>query len=83
VPEGIVTSFTLATGAPDDDVAAEIGALAALPVVANDSAAGVFSGAFAPLHATSPNVNALTQSSFFTSNLPACLPHAVSNPPVT
>jgi hypothetical protein len=77
VPDGMVTSLTLATAAPGDDVAAEIGALVEFPVVANDSAAGVLSGVFAPLHATRPNVNAVTQASFFTSNLPACLPHAV------
>jgi hypothetical protein len=70
VPEGIVTSLKLATGVAGADVAAEIGAVAAFPVVPDASAAGVFSGAFAPLHATRPNVNAVTQASFFTSNLP-------------
>ena len=71
VPEGIVTSRKLAAATAGANDAAASGALAALPVVANESAAGALSGAFAPLHATRPNVNAVTQASVFTSNLPA------------
>jgi len=65
VPDGIVTSVNRAAGATGADVAAEIGALVASPVVAAAvSVAVVFSGAFAPLHAASPTDKPITQAHF-------------------
>src|SRR5438105_4006270 len=67
VPEGMVTSAnrdTGATGAAGVDVAAEIGALAAVPPVPVVSVVA-FSGAFAPLHAAIPKLSPITQAHFF------------------
>src|ERR1041385_1621970 len=69
VPEGIVTSLYCATGAAGAEVAAEIGALVAVPVVAALSVAVVFSGALAPLHAANAKVNPITQAHFVIQNL--------------
>src|ERR1044071_5140559 len=64
VPDGIVTSVYRATGATGAEVAAEIGAFVVSPVVAAGVSVAVFSGAFAPLHAASPTVKAITQAHF-------------------
>jgi hypothetical protein len=61
----MVTSVNRAAGATGAEVAAEIGAFVASPVVAAGvSVAVVFSGAFAPLHAASPTAKPITQAHF-------------------
>src|ERR1041385_8459079 len=69
VPEGIVPSLYCTTGAAGAEVAAEIGALVAVPLVAALSVAVVFSGTLAPLHAASARVNPITQAHFVIQNL--------------
>jgi len=61
----MVTSVNRAAGTTGADVAAEIGALVASPVVAAAvSVVEVFWGAFAPLHAASPTDKPITQAHF-------------------